>query len=96
MIQKSRTDMFDISQASDIMERGARRAIEESRRMGVPIPLDTHDGSDRFELPDGTVVQGDPWNGMRTAPAGWYERFNIPVENRPKVTPRPDDRLNPT
>jgi hypothetical protein len=85
MIQRNSFEIFDVSQASEIMKRGAERAIEESRKMGVPIPLDTEDGSIQYELPDGSIVQGDPWHGKRTAPEGWYERFQIPVENRPKV-----------
>lgn len=46
--------------AIELMKRGVERAIEESRKMGVPIPIDTQDGSIQYELPDGSIVQGDP------------------------------------
>jgi len=63
-----------------LMDRGARRAIEEARRRGVPIPVDGEDGAIRYELPDGTIVDEDPWHGKSTAPDGWYERFGITPE----------------
>lgn len=47
-------------------------ALEESRRIGVPIPR-TADGVTRYELPDGTTVDEDPWHGEKTAPEGWYQ-----------------------
>jgi hypothetical protein len=44
--------------------------------MGVPIPVDV-DGLTKYELPDGTIVDSDPWLGKNTAPEGWYERWGI-------------------
>jgi len=79
-------------EAISLMDRGAKRAIETSWRMGVPIPLGDRDGTPRFELPEGTVAEGDPWNGMRTAPEGWYERFDIPIEDRTASPQQPRQR----
>lgn len=79
---------MDAKEMSELMERGAKRAIAESKRMGVPVPVDNEDFNDdvqRYELPDGTIVEGDPWHGENTAPEGWYERFGIAPEDRPKL-----------
>ena len=70
------------------MESGAQRAIAEMRRMGVPIVVDGPDGAVWYELPDGTVVTEDPWYGEDTAPEGWFDRYGIAPEDRPKVKPR--------
>lgn len=86
MIAKRKNELlFNAQKMSDIMNAGAERAIAESKRMGVPVPLDCDDGVERYELPDGTVVEGDPWHGQNTAPEGWFERFGIAPENQPKV-----------
>lgn len=74
-----------LAEMSQIMERAAQHAKAESRRMGIPIPLDGKEGEIRYELPDGTIVNEDPWHGQNTAPEGWYERFGITPENRPKT-----------
>jgi len=85
MIARDSDDtLLRTSEMSDIMNRAAERAIEESRRMGVPIPLDSDDGAIRYELPDGSIADEDPWHGKDTAPEGWYERFGIAPEQRPQ------------
>ena len=79
-IGETRKTLLSVAQMSDIMDRGARRAIEDARRRGVPIPVDGEDGAIRYEWPDGTIVDEDPWHGKSTAPDGWYERFGITPE----------------
>ena len=71
--------------ASEIMREGAKDAIEDLRSHGVPIVCDPDEnGLIRYELPDGTIVDSDPWNGEKFAPEGWFERFGIAPENIPK------------
>ena len=55
------------------------------KRHGIPIAKDPDEnGLIRYELPDGTIVDSDPWNGEKFAPEGWFERFGIAPENIPK------------
>ena len=79
-IGETNKSLLNAAKMSELMDRGARRAIEESRRRGVPIPVDDENGAIRYELPDGTIVDEDPWLGKNTAPEGWYERFGITPE----------------
>jgi hypothetical protein len=76
---------FDHGTMSELMDRGARKAIANSKRMGVPVPVDGENGAIWYELPDGTIVKEDPWHGENTAPEGWFERFGIAPEDQPKV-----------
>ena len=72
-------------QASRIMREGARDAIADLKRHGIPIAKDPDEnGVIRYELPDGTIVDSDPWLGEKYAPVGWFERFGIAPENIPK------------
>ena len=63
-------------QVIELFDVAVEDALAESRRMGVPISHHI-DGKICFELPDGTLVDEDPWHGEQTAPEGWYERFGI-------------------
>ena len=60
----------------NLFREAVEDALEESRRMGIPIPVGG-EGETKYELPDGSVVDHDPWLGKPTAPEGWYERFGI-------------------
>lgn len=76
-------------ESSRIMRKGVEQAKADLRAHGVPIAKDPDEnGLIRFELPDGTIVDSDPWMGKPYAPDGWFERFNIPPENIPAPSRR--------
>ena len=50
MIAKRRNELlFNAEKMSDIMNAGAAWAIAESKRIGVPVPLDCDDGVERYK-----------------------------------------------
>ena len=59
-----------------LLDEAVKDALAESRAKGVPIPITVGEET-HFELPDGTIVTEDPWQGKNTAPEGWYQRFGI-------------------
>ena len=85
IVRRNVSELIDTVEMSELMDRGAREAIADLKRSGVPVHLDIKNGIDLYELPDGTVVEGDPWHGENTAPEGWFERFGIASEDQPKV-----------
>lgn len=76
MIRKTDNTLVTADEIARLMKEAVADALEESRRKGVPIPI-TIDGQNKYELPDGSIVDEDPWMGENTAPAGWYERWGI-------------------
>ncbi len=60
----------------EIMGRAVKDALAESRAKGVPIPITVGEEM-HYQLPDGTIVAEDPWEGKNRAPEGWYRRFGI-------------------
>ena len=71
----------DLPPAETMLRNAVTEALEQSRSAGVPISLT----EGRYELPDGEIVDHDPWHGERTAPVGWYEKYNIAPANRPPI-----------
>ena len=70
------TDCIWHQRMDRLFGEAVNNAMDDSRRKGVPIPHRVN-GITRYELPDGTMVDEDPWHGEKTAPEGWYERFGI-------------------
>ena len=71
-----RETILSHGKALELFQHAVEDALDESRKMGVPIPVDV-DGQSKYELPDGSIVDADPWFGSNTAPPGWYERWGI-------------------
>lgn len=72
---------MDSDEKFQLFGEAVEQALEERRRAGVPISR----GDGRYDLPDGTMVDHDPWHGQTVAPEGWYERYGIAEEDRPPL-----------
>lgn len=70
-------------QWATVKEDAHFQALQQYRAAGVPI----YRNNGRYELPDGEIVDHDPWHGAHVAPDGWYEKYGIAPEDRPPIDP---------
>jgi len=61
---------------SEIFADAVAAARRQAKELAVPISTEI-DGNRVFELPDGTFVDEDPWQGKAIAPEGWYQRWGV-------------------